>query len=143
VRHSASAASRSHRQRRVPAPGPPGAAAGDPADDPAGDSVRGGPPGAGGPRRAAGRARWRQLPYAIVLGALVLALVWMRQSGQNVKGGTLAVAGILFAAALARLVLPERRAGMLVSRRRLADVAVLTALGIGLLVAGLMLPAQH
>ena len=55
----------------------------------------------------------------------------------------MAVAGILFAAALARLALPERRAGMLASRRRLADVAVLTALGTGLLVAGLMLPAQH
>jgi multisubunit Na+/H+ antiporter MnhB subunit len=78
-----------------------------------------------------------------VLCGLALALVWMRQSGQNVKGGTLAVAGILFAAALARLALPERRAGMLASRRRLADVAVLTALGTGLLVAGLMLPAQH
>jgi hypothetical protein len=54
----------------------------------------------------------------------------------------LAVAGILFAAALARLALPERRAGMLASRRRLADVAVLAALGTGLLVAGLVLPAQ-
>ena len=73
---------------------------------------------------------------------LALAMVWIRQGGQNVRGGTLAVAGILFAAALSRLALPERRAGMLVSRRRLADVAVLTALGTGLLVAGLVLPAQ-
>jgi Protein of unknown function (DUF3017) len=89
------------------------------------------------------RLRWQQLPYAIVLCGVALALVWMRQSGQHVRGGTLAVAGILFAAALARLALPERRAGMLASRRRLADVAVLTALGTGLLVAGLMLPAQH
>jgi multisubunit Na+/H+ antiporter MnhB subunit len=89
------------------------------------------------------RLRWQQLPYAIVLCGVALALVWMRQSGQDVRGGTLAVAGILFAAALARLALPERRAGMLASRRRLADVAVLTALGTGLLVAGLMLPAQH
>jgi hypothetical protein len=78
----------------------------------------------------------------IILIALVLTLAWIRQSGQNVRGGTLAVAGILFAAALARLALPERRAGMLASRRRLADVAVLAALGTGLLVAGLVLPAQ-
>jgi len=140
MRHSAPSASRSRRQRRGPAPRPPDAAA----DDPVGDSARGGPPGGpGGSRRAAGRPRWRQLPYAIVLSGLALALIWMRQSGQNVKGGTLAVAGILFAAALARLALPERRAGMLASRRRLADVAVLTALGTGLLVAGLMLPGQH
>jgi len=54
----------------------------------------------------------------------------------------LAVAGILLAAALVRLALPERRAGMLVSRRRPADVAVLAAFGIGLLVAGLVLPPQ-
>jgi hypothetical protein len=77
-----------------------------------------------------------------VICGVVLALVWMRQSGQNVRGGTLAVAGILLIAALARLALPERRAGMLVSRRRLADVAVLAAFGAGLLVAGLVLPAQ-
>ncbi len=96
-------------------------------------------------RRAAepARSRWRQVPYAIVLCGLVLTLIWMRQSGQNVKGGTLALAGILFAAALARLALPERRAGMLVARRRLADVAVLAVLGTGLLVAGLVLPVQH
>ena len=86
--------------------------------------------------------RLRHLPYVIILIALVLTLAWIRQSGQNVKGGTLAVAGILFAAALARLALPERRVGMLASRRRLADVAVLAALGTGLLVAGLVLPAQ-
>jgi len=146
MRHSAPSASRSRRQRRAPAPRPPDAAPGDPLGDPAGEPARGGPPGPprlGAPRRAAGRQRWRQLPYAIVLCGLALALVWMRQSGQDVRGGTLAVAGILFAAALARLALPERRAGMLASRRRLADVAVLTALGTGLLVAGLMLPAQH
>jgi hypothetical protein len=78
----------------------------------------------------------------IVLCCLALVLLWMHRSEQNVKGGTLAVAGLLFAAALARLTLPERRAGMLASRRRLTDVAVLTALGTGLLVSGLLLPAQ-
>ena len=98
------------------------------------------------PRRgravASGRGRWQQVPYFIVICGVALALVWMRQSGQNVQGGTLAVAGILLAAALVRLALPERRAGMLVSRRRPADVAVLAAFGIGLLVAGLVLPPQ-
>jgi hypothetical protein len=95
--------------------------------------------------RAAGpeRGRWhRQLPYAVVVCGLALALVWIRQSERNVRGGTLAVAGVLLAAALVRLALPERRAGMLVSRRRLADVAVLAAFGVGLLVAGLVLPPQ-
>jgi len=100
------------------------------------------------PRRGPGSRQpsgWRwhqQLPYAVAVCGLVLALVWIRQSGQNVRGGTLAVAGVMLAAALVRLALPERRAGMLVSRRRLADVAVLAAFGIGLLVAGLVLPPQ-
>jgi Protein of unknown function (DUF3017) len=164
MRHSAPSASRARRRRAPPrppdaapaaapgasapgasAPGAPVPGAPAPGAPAAGGPARGDPPGPGGPRRAAapGRQRWRQLPYAIVLCGLVLALVWMRQSGQDVRGGTLAVAGILFAAALARLALPERRAGMLASRRRLADVAVLTALGTGLLVAGLLLPAQH
>ena len=78
----------------------------------------------------------------IVLCCLALVLLWMQRSEQHVKGGTLAMAGLLFVAALARLTLPERQAGMLASRRRLTDVAVLTALGAGLLVAGLLLPLQ-
>jgi hypothetical protein len=86
--------------------------------------------------------RERQLPYLIVLCGLVASLLWMLLGGQNAKGGTLAVAGIVLAAALARLMLPERRAGMLVTRSRLADVVILTALGAGVLAAGLVLPAQ-
>jgi hypothetical protein len=39
---------------------------------------------------------------------------------------------------VARLVLPESKAGMLSSRRRLVDAAVLATLGVGLLVAGLI-----
>ncbi|HTW03572.1 MAG TPA: DUF3017 domain-containing protein [Streptosporangiaceae bacterium] len=128
--HSAPSA-RSRRQRRAAA----SAASSTPAPAqtrPARD------PGARRPA-ASGRGWWQHIPYAIVLCGLALALAWMRENGQNVRGGTLAVAGILFAAALARLALPERRAGMLMSRRRLADVAVLVALGAGLLVTGLML----
>jgi hypothetical protein len=64
----------------------------------------------------------------------------MRQGGQAARGGTLEIAGVLLAAAVARLMLPDRRAGMLRSRRRLADVAAFAVLGIGLLVAGLFFP---
>jgi Protein of unknown function (DUF3017) len=88
------------------------------------------------------RRRPAQFPYWIIACCVALALASTRLGGDSVRGGTLAVAGILLAGALARLVLPERSAGMLVSRRRLADVAVLGALGAGLLVAGLVLPAQ-
>ena len=133
--HSAPSA-RSRRQRRAASAS---AGSAGPASAPVtaqARSARG--PGARRPA-SSGRGWWRHTPYAIVLCALALVLAWMRENGENVKGGTLAVAGIVFAAALARLALPERRAGMLVSRRRLADVAVLVALGTGLLVTGLML----
>jgi hypothetical protein len=52
----------------------------------------------------------------------------------------LVFAGVLLVAALARLGLPERRAGMLSSRRRLLDVAIFGVLGIGLLVGALVVP---
>jgi hypothetical protein len=48
------------------------------------------------------------------------------------------MAGALLVGALARLVLPEGKAGMLSSRRRLVDVVVLATLGMGLLIAGLI-----
>jgi hypothetical protein len=81
--------------------------------------------------------RWlTQVPYCVVLAGLVAGLVTVRGGGQAVKSGTLVIAGALLAGALIRLVIPDGRAGMLASRRRLADVAVLAALGAGLLAAG-------
>lgn len=94
--------------------------------------------------RAAGRAkpsRAAQLPYLCVLAITIGALAWIWQGGiQHAKEGTLALAGAMFIGALARLVLPKPRAGMLASRRRLVDVVCLAALAVGLLVAGLVLP---
>jgi len=94
--------------------------------------------------RAAARAkppRAAQLPYLFVLAVTIGALAWIWQGGiQHAKEGTLALAGAMFIGALARLVLPKPRAGMLASRRRLVDVVCLAALAIGLLVAGLVLP---
>jgi DUF3017 family protein len=125
------------------------------ADKPAvmGDAAGGGAASsASTPRRgaAAGRgsraararpARAAQLPYLFVLAVTVGALAWIWQGGiQHAKEGTLALAGAMFIGALARLVLPKPRAGMLASRRRLVDVVCLAALAVGLLVAGLVLP---
>lgn len=87
---------------------------------------------------AARRGLTAQLPYAIVLAGVAAGLVTMRGGGQAVRGGTLVVAGALLAGSLIRLALPDGRAGMLGSRRRLADVAVMAALGVGLLIAGLI-----
>src|ERR1022692_643142 len=86
------------------------------------------------------RVRLAQMPYLIVLGGAALALETIRQGGRQVQDGTLVLAGVLLTAALARLVLPDHRAGMLSSRGRPWDVTVFVVLGIGLLVAGLVLP---
>jgi hypothetical protein len=104
-----------------------------------------------GPRRSASRTAragpararwWAQLPYGISLALVLAGLAWIWYGGsQRVRGGTLTLAGAMFVAAFARLVLPESRAGLLVSRRRLVDVAVLAALAVGLLITGLVLPA--
>jgi len=78
-----------------------------------------------------------------VLAVAVGGLAWMWHGGiQRLREGTLALAGAMFIAALARLVLPEARAGMLASRRRSIDVVTLAVLAIGLLVAGLVLPTS-
>jgi hypothetical protein len=98
-----------------------------------------GGPGPAGPRQpAAARGTW--LPYLLAVGVALGGLAWMWVRGAHAaKGGTLALAGAMFIAALARLVLPESRIGMLASRTRFMDVVTLTALGAGLLAAGLLL----
>ena len=81
------------------------------------------------------------LAYLIVLGFVAADLVWLWAGGAHAaKGGTLALAGAMFVAALARLVLPESRAGLLASRKRATDVVTMAALGTGLLAAVLLSP---
>ena len=96
----------------------------------------------GGRRHAKQRSplRFAQLPYVAMLAGIGVALVIIGQGVHLVKSGTLVFAGVLLMAALARLILPERRAGMLSSRRRLLDVAIFGVLGIGLLVGALVVP---
>ena len=89
---------------------------------------------------AQGAAGWHQLPYLLIVAGTVAALAIIRLGTQHLKGGTLVLAGVLLVAAVARLVLPDRRAGMLASRRRWLDVAIFAVFGVGLLVAGLAVP---
>jgi hypothetical protein len=94
-------------------------------------------------RGAGGIRRHVQVYYWAVLAVIAAGLLLLRGSnGQALRGGTFVIAGALLAGSVIRLALPEGRAGMLGSRRRLADTAVLTVLGIGLLIAGLTLPAS-
>ena len=85
---------------------------------------------------------WANLPYAIVLAAAAGGLSWVALGGlQHVQAGMMTVASALLAAAVLRLVLPERAAGLLVSRRRVLDVLALASLGAGIMAAVLVLPA--
>jgi hypothetical protein len=94
-----------------------------------------------GPRaRRSGRVRGAQVVYVIVLAGLAAGLAYIWQGPYSVRTGTFILAGALFVAVAARLALPERRVGMLASRRRYIDVTALAILAIGLLVAGLVLP---
>jgi DUF3017 family protein len=96
-------------------------------------------PGGAAPPRA---RWWAQLPYWISLALVLAGLAWIWYGGsQWVRAGTLTMAGAMFAAVFARLLLPQTRGALLVSRRRLVDVVVLAALAVGLLVTGLVLPA--
>jgi Protein of unknown function (DUF3017) len=78
-----------------------------------------------------------QLLYWLTLAGAGVALLIIRLGTHQLKSGTLVLAGVLLVAAIARLVLPDRRAGLLSSRRRWLDVAVFAVFGIGLVVAGL------
>ena len=134
-----------------PAPQPPPAALQPPAPASSEASPAPAPARPAGSRRAQNRhgrdrsratkPRWGAA-YPIVLAVTAAGLAYLWRGPQNVRGGVLAVAVTLLLAAAARLVLPERRAGLLVSRRRFADVAAFSILGLALLVAGLVLPAQ-
>lgn len=98
-----------------------------------------GRPAAVSRRGQAGTGGW--LPYLLILAGLAAVLGWLWTGGTHAaRGGTLALAGVMFAAALARLALPESRAGLLASRKRRTDVVTLAALATGLLAAGLLLP---
>lgn len=85
--------------------------------------------------------RWlSQVPYLVVLAGVAAGLTVIRQGPAAVRSGALIIAGALLLAALARVLLPDQRVGLLAARPRRWDVAALAALGIGLLVAGLIYP---
>jgi hypothetical protein len=93
-----------------------------------------------GSAQGGGKARLGRFAYALIIAAVVGGLLWIWQSAHNVRGGTLTLAGAMFAAALARLLLPDQAVRLLSSRRRLLDVAAFGALALALLIAGLIVP---
>jgi Protein of unknown function (DUF3017) len=97
------------------------------------------------PRTAPARARtaapvlaW--LPYLIVLAGAVGGLLAAWLGTQHAGRGAGVVGGALLAAALARLVLPPRYAGLLASRGKALDVTAFAVLGATVLGIALSLP---
>jgi hypothetical protein len=78
--------------------------------------------------------------YPAVAGLFAVFLVVALFSSRTVKVGAVAAGGAMIAAGAARAVLPDRLAGILVSRHRYLDAATLAALGLGIVVFGLILP---
>jgi len=80
----------------------------------------------------------REWPIALVLlcAAAGVAVV----VSDHFRRGSVVISGALLLAALLRLVLPVRRAGLLAVRSRVFDVAVLTTLGLGMLLTAVVVP---
>jgi hypothetical protein len=83
----------------------------------------------------------RELPLLTVLVLVAAGLVLGVAERWRV-GGVVVAAGVLLAGGL-RLLLPARRAGLLVVRSRRLDVAVLLVLGGALLVLASSVPAPE
>ncbi|MBA3743189.1 DUF3017 domain-containing protein [Sporichthya sp.] len=80
-------------------------------------------------------AEWPLVTVLAVCTAGVLVVL-----SEHFRRGTVLFAGGLVLAAGLRALLPSESAGLLVVRGRLVDVITLTALGLGVLLAALVVP---
>ena len=89
------------------------------------------------------RGGWvgRQWPLLTVLGGGVVGLGLVALD--HFRIGCLILGVSVLFAALARLVLPARRVGLLVVRSRAFDVLVLTSMGTALVVFSIIVPPSH
>jgi len=90
------------------------------------------------PRRGASGVMVRQWPLLLVLVGGVTGLLVVALDGFRL-GCTLLGASMAFAA-VARMVLPARRVGLLVVRSRTFDVVVLAAMGAALVILAASIP---
>jgi len=93
------------------------------------------------PRTApASRAALAWVPYLIVLAGVAAGMFVIWQGSQYAGRGAGLVGGTLLVAAVTRLVLPPRYAGLLASRGRTLDVVTFAVLGAAVLGVALSLP---
>jgi len=86
----------------------------------------------------AGDLGW--LPYLIVLAGVAAGIAVAWQGSKHAAPGVAVVGCSLLVAALARLTLPDRYAGLLASRRKASDVLAFAVLGAAVLAVVLSLP---
>lgn len=82
-------------------------------------------------------AEW---PLLLVLAGVTVGLIVVAL--HHFRPGSVLMGATLLGAALLRLVLPAREAGLLAARGRLVDTVTLTALGLGLVVLALSVPPR-
>ena len=84
------------------------------------------------------RSAW--LPYLIVLAGVAAGMFVIWQGSKYAGRGASLIGASLLAGALARLILPERYAGLLSSRRKASDVLAFAAFGAAVLAVAIVLP---
>ena len=126
-----------HRERAEGVSPRPGEAAGPPS---AGQAEAPGPAGQARRAREDAGIVWVVPLLAVLVVAVAGVDIALRQGSAGGRVGGVVAGCALLAAAAIRLLLPNDLAGLLAVRKRSTDVCTLAAFGIGLLVAGLVLP---
>jgi Protein of unknown function (DUF3017) len=80
------------------------------------------------------------VPYLVVLAGAAAAMFVVSKGSAYALRGIAVLGATLLAAALARLLLPNRFAGLLASRRKASDVLAFAVLGAAVLAVALSLP---
>ena len=80
------------------------------------------------------------LPYLIVLAGAATGMLIIWQGSKYAGRGAALIGASLLVGALARLILPERYAGLLASRRKASDVLGFAVFGAAVLAVAIALP---
>jgi hypothetical protein len=80
------------------------------------------------------------LPYLVVLAGAAAGMLIAWQGSKYAARGAGLIGASLLVAALARLILPERYAGLLASRRKASDVLGFAVFGAAVLAVAIALP---
>jgi hypothetical protein len=80
------------------------------------------------------------VPYLVVLAGVAAGMFVVSRGSAYALRGIAVLGGTLLAAALTRLLLPNRFAGVLASRRKASDVLAFAVLGAAVLAVALSLP---